>query len=113
MVKEDKLTEGAGQFAGLTCEESDKAIISWLEENDFLLAKQKINHSYPHCWRCKHPIIIRATNQWFASVDGFRNETLEAIKTITCIGFTLSPTFGAKVSEIIGLIVLFKDSNPV
>ena len=75
-------TEGAGQFAGLTTEESNKAIIDWLEENDYLLAKQKINHAYPHCWRCKNPIIIRATNQWFASVDGFRDETLEAIKTV-------------------------------
>ena len=75
-------TEGAGQFAGLTTEESNKAIIDWLEENDYLLAKQKINHAYPHCWRCKNPIIIRATNQWFASVDGFRNETLKAIKTV-------------------------------
>ncbi|MBR1803195.1 MAG: isoleucine--tRNA ligase [Clostridia bacterium] len=75
-------TEGAGQFAGLSCEESNKAITEWLDKNGYLLATQKINHAYPHCWRCKNPIIIRATNQWFASVDGFREETLQAIKTV-------------------------------
>ncbi len=75
-------TEKAGQFAGLSCEESNKVITNWLQDNGYLLATEKINHSYPHCWRCKNPIIIRATDQWFASVDGFRKETLEAIKTV-------------------------------
>ena len=75
-------TEKAGQFAGLSCDESNKVITKWLEDNGYLLATQKISHSYPHCWRCKNPIIIRATDQWFASVDGFRDETLKAIKTV-------------------------------
>ncbi|MBR3674204.1 MAG: isoleucine--tRNA ligase [Clostridia bacterium] len=75
-------TEEAGPFAGMYYAKSDKEIIKWLEENDLLLAKQTINHSYPHCWRCKHPIIFRATSQWFASVDGFRKQALEAIKTV-------------------------------
>ena len=75
-------TEKAGQFAGLSCEESNKVITKWLEDNGYLLATEKISHSYPHCWRCKNPIIIRATDQWFASVDGFRDETLKAIKTV-------------------------------
>lgn len=75
-------TEKAGKFAGLSCEESNKVITNWLQDNGYLLATEKINHSYPHCWRCKNPIIIRATDQWFASVDGFRKETLDAIKTV-------------------------------
>lgn len=75
-------TEKAGQFAGLSCEESNKVITNWLQDNGYLLATEKISHSYPHCWRCKNPIIIRATDQWFASVDGFRKETLDAIKTV-------------------------------
>ncbi len=61
---------------------SDKEIIKWLDENGYLLASEVVNHSYPHCWRCKHPVIYRATSQWFASVDGFRKETLDAIKTV-------------------------------
>ena len=64
---------------------SNKEIKNWLDENGYLLASQVINHSYPHCWRCKKPVIFRATNQWFASVDGFRKETLEAIKTVKWI----------------------------
>ena len=82
-------TEKAGQFAGLSCDESNKVITKWLEDNGYLLATQKISHSYPHCWRCKNPIIIRATDQWFASVDGFRDETLKAIKTVKW-----TPTWG-------------------
>ena len=75
-------TEGAGPFAGMYYEKSNKAIIEWLEEKGYLLQKEELVHSYPHCWRCKNPIIFRATDQWFASVDGFRNETLEAIKKV-------------------------------
>lgn len=75
-------TEEAGPFAGMYYAKSDKEIIKWLDEHNFLLAKQEINHSYPHCWRCKHPVIYRATSQWFASVDGFRKEALEAIKDV-------------------------------
>lgn len=78
-------TEGAGLFAGMFYAKSDKAIIEWLEEHNLLLHKQELMHSYPHCWRCKKPVIYRATNQWFASVDGFRKETLEAIKTVKWI----------------------------
>ena len=75
-------TEEAGPFAGQYYAKSNKTIIAWLEEKGLLLASQKVNHSYPHCWRCKNPIIFRATKQWFASVDGFRKETLEAIKGV-------------------------------
>lgn len=75
-------TEGAGPFAGLFYEKSNNEIIKYLEENGLLLQKQELVHSYPHCWRCKNPIIYRATDQWFASVDGFRKETLEAIKNV-------------------------------
>ena len=82
-------TEEAGIFAGMYYAKSDKEIIKWLDENGYLLKKQEIKHSYPHCWRCKHPVIYRATSQWFASVDGFRKEALEAIK-----GVKWYPTWG-------------------
>ena len=75
-------TEEAGPFAGMYYAKSDKEIIKWLDENGYLLKKQEITHSYPHCWRCKHPVIYRATSQWFASIDGFRKEALEAIKGV-------------------------------
>ena len=78
-------TEEAGPFAGMFYAKSNKEIIKWLDENDYLLAKKKINHSYPHCWRCKKPIIFRATKQWFASIDKFRKDALDAIKTVKWI----------------------------
>ena len=78
-------TEGAGPFSGMFYAKSDKEIIKWLEENNLLLHKQDLEHSYPHCWRCKKPVIYRATNQWFASVDGFRKETIDAIKSVNWI----------------------------
>ena len=78
-------TEEAGPFAGMFYAKSDKEILNWLEEHNLLLHKQELMHSYPHCWRCKKPVIYRATNQWFASVDGFRKETLEAIKSVKWI----------------------------
>ena len=75
-------TEGAGPFAGMYYAKSNKEITKWLDENGFLLKETSISHSYPHCWRCKKPVIYRATPQWFASVDGFREEVLKAIKTV-------------------------------
>ena len=78
-------TEGAGPFAGMYYAKANKEIVKWLDENGYLLKELTINHSYPHCWRCKKPIIYRATDQWFASVDGFREAALEAIKTVKWI----------------------------
>ena len=75
-------TEGAGQFAGMFYAKSNKAIAAWLEENGYLLKSVPIKHSYPHCWRCKNPVIYRATDQWFCSVDKFRQNVLDAVETV-------------------------------
>ena len=76
-------TEDAGEFAGMFYAKSNKAITEWLAEHDLLLKDKPITHSYPHCWRCKKPVIFRATDQWFCSVDGFRKDVLKAVKTVT------------------------------
>ncbi|EPR13264.1 isoleucine--tRNA ligase [Ruminiclostridium papyrosolvens] len=76
------LTKEAGPFAGMFYKKSNPAIIEKLTEDGRLLASEKITHQYPHCWRCKDPIIFRATEQWFASIDSFRDDALEAIKTV-------------------------------
>ncbi len=78
-------TEGAGPFAGMFYAKSNKEITKWLEENGYLLKETNISHSYPHCWRCKKPVIYRATDQWFASVDGFRDAALKAIAGVKWI----------------------------
>ncbi|MGN1130790.1 MAG: isoleucine--tRNA ligase, partial [Ruminococcus sp.] len=76
------LTEEAGQFAGLTTDEANKKIAIYLDENNFLFALKKIIHQYPHCWRCKTPILFRATDQWFCSVDDFKDKAVEAINSV-------------------------------
>ena len=75
-------TEKAGIFAGMRYNKSNDAIIEHLNEQGDLIKLEEINHSYPHCWRCKNPIIYRAADQWFASVEGFRQKALEAIETV-------------------------------
>ena len=58
-------------------------VVADLEAEGFLVAKENITHSYPHCWRCKHPIIYRATEQWFCSIAKFREDVYKAIDTVT------------------------------
>ena len=80
-----KLTEEAGEFCGLTTSDANKAILTKLTELNALFAVEKIIHQYPHCWRCKSPIIFRATEQWFCSVDGFKEDACKAIDTVKWI----------------------------
>lgn len=79
------LTEEAGPFAGLKTSDANKAIAQRLEDDNTLLAMQKIVHPYPHCWRCHEPIIYRATDQWFCNVDKFKPETIKAIEQVKWI----------------------------
>ncbi len=71
-----------GPFSGLDTDEANPRIIAWLQERGTLVARRDINHSYPHCWRCKNPTIFRATDQWFVSMDatGLRAAALDAIE---------------------------------
>ncbi len=80
-----KLTEEAGEFCGLTTNDANKAILTKLTELNALFAVEKIIHQYPHCWRCKSPIIFRATEQWFCSIDGFKEDACKAIDTVRWI----------------------------
>lgn len=77
-----RFTSEAGKYEGLKYTEGNDAILEDIRESGALLADSKMNHSYPHCWRCKKPIIFRATEQWFASIDGFKKAALEEIKKV-------------------------------
>lgn len=79
------LTEEAGQFAGLKTEDANKPIALYLEKTGALFALKKIIHQYPHCWRCKNPVLFRATDQWFCSVDDFKDEAVKAIQDVEWI----------------------------
>ncbi len=78
-------TAEAGEFEGMDTDTANKAIAKRLEEENALLAIQKIVHQYPHCWRCNSPIIYRATEQWFCSVNGFKDEAIKAIESVKWI----------------------------
>ena len=76
----------AGEFKGLNVHEANAVILQKLEALGLLVHSDKIRHSYPHCWRCKHPVIFRATDQWFLKIDHkensgtFRDKLVEAVK---------------------------------
>ena len=76
------LTEEAGPFAGMFYQDANKAIGQKMQEDGSLLLLEFIKHPYPHCWRCKKPVIFRATEQWFIAVDhnNLRGKALEEIK---------------------------------
>jgi isoleucyl-tRNA synthetase len=97
----DKLGTG-GPFGGLDTDEANPKVIAFLEERGTLVARRDINHSYPHCWRCKHPVIFRATDQWFVSMDvtGLRAEALDAIENqVTWYPAHASKRIGAMVEQ--------------
>jgi len=73
-------TEEAGFLAGKFYLDGNKAVLEELERRGHLLKYSTFSHSYPHCWRCKKPILFRATEQWFASIDGFRQQALDEIR---------------------------------
>ena len=79
------LTDEAGQFSGLGTEEANAAIAKHLVDTGAMLATQKITHQYPHCWRCKKPVLFRATEQWFCSVEKFRDQAIAAVDTVNWI----------------------------
>lgn len=80
-----RFTAEGGIFKGLSVHDADVPVIKELAARGRLLGKGKVKHQYAHCWRCKQPIIYRATEQWFASVDGFREQALQAIKDVKWI----------------------------
>ncbi len=77
-----KHTDYAGKYAGMGTDESNPVILNDMKESGMLFASEDIIHSYPHCWRCKKPIIFRATPQWFCSVDSFKDEATGACEDV-------------------------------
>ena len=78
-------TDYAGKYAGMSTDESNPVILADMKESGALFASEDIVHSYPHCWRCKHPIIFRATPQWFCSVDAFKDDAVAATENVRWI----------------------------
>ena len=93
-------TAEAGQFAGLNVlKDANEAIILALTEKGALLKEEAYQHKYPYDWRTKKPTIFRATEQWFASVEGFRELALDAIDSVRWIPATGKNRITSMVSE--------------
>jgi isoleucyl-tRNA synthetase len=75
-------TSEAGKYAGLAVREANPVIIKDLQAKSLLFREETIEHSYPHCWRCKTPLILRATDQWFIKVTAFKDKMLKENKRI-------------------------------
>ncbi len=94
--------ESAGEFQGLNVYDANKVIIEKLEKLNLLLASISIQHPYPHCWRCKKPVIFRATKQWFLKIDhkDLRKKLIGAInKDVTWV-----PESGKdRIASMVGL----------
>ncbi len=78
-------TEQAGKYAGINVREANRVIIEDLKKKGLLLAEEKITHRYGHCWRCKSPILYRATEQWFITVSKVKDKMLEEIDRVRWI----------------------------
>ena len=85
------LTAEAGKYEGLSTADANKAIAADIKASGALLATEKIVHQYPHCWRCKNPVLFRATEQWFCSVKSFKDAAIKAIGDVQWI-----PEWGAE-----------------
>ncbi len=89
------ITEGLAEYDGKRVFAANESIVELLNSRGVLLGRENIEHSYPHCWRCHKPVIFRATEQWFISMEGKIGEgTLrtEALKAIT--GVRWDPAWG-------------------
>ena len=75
-------TDDAGKYKGLFIEEANPIIVADLLASGHLLAQSKLEHQYPHCWRCHQPLMFRATEQWFATVSSFTDEALAEIDRV-------------------------------
>ena len=94
------LTAEAGPFAGTNVlKDANPAVISALEATGLLLKQERYEHRYPYDWRTKKPTIFRATEQWFASVEGFRTAALEAIAQVEWLPASGRNRIEAMVSE--------------
>ncbi len=76
------MTEDAHQFAGMFYLKAASEIMDQLAASGRLYATEKVTHNYPHCWRCKEPVLYRATSQWFCSVESFKDKAVDAAHTV-------------------------------
>ena len=77
-----RMNELAGPYEGLTTDQANERIFADLQACGALAASEDIIHQYAHCWRCHSPILYRATDQWFCSVDAFKEDAVRAARKV-------------------------------
>ena len=82
---EGRQTAETGRYAGMKTAESNGPILEDLKACGAIFATEEITHQYPHCWRCKEPVMFRATEQWFCSVDSIKEDAVGAINDVEWI----------------------------
>ena len=82
---EGRQTAETGRYAGMKTAESNGPILEDLKACGAIFATEEITHQYPHCWRCKEPVMFRATEQWFCSVDSIKEDAVKAINDVEWI----------------------------
>ena len=90
-------TEAGERLTGKVVDQANAVVTAWLEEEGALLNAGKIEHEYPHCWRCHLPVIYRATKQWFMDIDKVREQALDKITKVQWV-----PAWGE--SRIAGMV---------
>ncbi|MDP8218235.1 MAG: class I tRNA ligase family protein, partial [Candidatus Theseobacter exili] len=82
-----RFTAEVKEYEGINVFKANKEIIHKMSETGSLCYTEPLEHSYPHCWRCKKPVIFRATPQWFIRIDknNFRNKVLSAISSVSWV----------------------------
>lgn len=83
--EEGRFTSNIEYFSNMFVFDANEAIIKKLKEMNTLVLEEEITHSYPHCWRCKNPVIFRATEQWFIPIEPLREKALQEIDRVQWI----------------------------
>ncbi|HLD79173.1 MAG TPA: isoleucine--tRNA ligase [Candidatus Nanoarchaeia archaeon] len=89
-----------GPFAGLKAKINDHQFIEALEKENALLKKIKVEHEYPHCWRCRNPVVFRITHQWFFKVEDLREKMLKENKRVHWVPDTAKNAYESWVGNL-------------
>jgi len=92
--------ESMGKFHSLRPKIDDNKFIEDLKENEFLIETTKVDHEYPHCWRCHEPVIFRLTPQWFLKIEDLREEMLKDNEKVNWVPETANNAFKSWVSNL-------------
>jgi len=90
----------SGNFTGLVAKKDDEKFVKALEEKNSLVAREKINHEYAHCWRCHNPVIFKTTKQWFMKTEDLVKKILDYNKKIKWVPKIVQNSYEAWITNL-------------